>query len=120
MRGEVGHVTGGMGRKDSGGALRSLFVLCVLCGSRFVLAQFQMPDPKQMSGIPRPVDDLPAGSVSVRLIRGELSNNISNHPVELHVGDKLQVVKTDDGGRAQFDKLPAGARLKAVADVDGE
>src|SRR5262249_11688832 len=83
-------------------------------------AQFQMPDPKQMSGIPRPVDDLPPGSLSVRLIRGDLSNNIVNHPIELHVADKLQVVKTDDGGRAQFDNLPPGTTLKATADVDGE
>jgi hypothetical protein len=79
-----------------------------------------MPDPKQMSGIPRPVDDLPAGSVSVRLIRGGLSNNIAGHPVDLHVGGKVQTVKTDDAGRAQFDKLPVGATVKATADVDGE
>jgi hypothetical protein len=79
-----------------------------------------MPDPKQMSGIPRPVGDLPAGSISVRLIRGSLSNNITNHPVELHVGTKVQTVKTDEGGRAQFDKVPAGTTVKATADVDGE
>ena len=83
-------------------------------------AQIQMPDPKQMAGIPRPVDDLPTGSVSVRLIRGELSNNIANHPVELRVGENVQTAKTDEAGRAQFDKLPAGATLKAVAVVDGE
>src|SRR5262245_32654309 len=79
-----------------------------------------MPDPKMMSGIPRPVDDLPAGSISVRLIRGDLSNNIAGHPVELHIGGKVQTVKTDDAGRAQFDKLPAGAKVQAVAVVDGE
>jgi hypothetical protein len=83
-------------------------------------AQFQMPDPKQMSGIPRPVDDLPAGSISVRLIRGSLSNNITNHPVDLHLGSNVQTVKTDANGRAQFDKVPAGTRVKATADVDGE
>lgn len=95
--------------------------LCVLSGGFAQLhAQFQMPDMKQMSGIPRPVDDLPAGSLSVRLIRGDLSNNITNHPVDLHVGDKVITVKTDENGRAEFDKLPAGATLKAVADVDGE
>src|SRR5690349_24172505 len=38
-----------------------------------------------ISGIPRPVTDLPNGSISVRLIRGDLSNNIPNHPVDLHV-----------------------------------
>jgi hypothetical protein len=79
-----------------------------------------MPDPKQMAGIPRPVDDLPAGSVSVRLIRGQLSNNIANHPVELHVGGKVLTVRTDESGRAQFDKLAPGASVKAVAVVDGE
>jgi hypothetical protein len=83
-------------------------------------AQFQMPDPRQMSGIPRPVDDLPARSVSVRLIRGDLSNNIANHPVDLEVNGKVQTVKTDEAGRAQFDGLPPGATLKAVAVVDGE
>ena len=45
--------------------------------------------PKQMSGIPRPVTDLPAGHVSVRLIRGQLSNNIQGHPVEMHAGGKV-------------------------------
>ena len=47
-----------------------------------------MPDPKQMSGIPRPVDDLPNGAISVRLIRGSLSNNLTGHPVDLHVGSQ--------------------------------
>ena len=98
-----------------------LGVLSVLCVSRAQLsAQFEMPDPKQMSGIPRPVTDLPDGAVSVRLIRGSLSNNIANHPVELHVGSKVQTAKTDDSGRAQFGGLPPGASLKAVAVVDGE
>src|SRR5262245_4809112 len=98
-----------------------LCVLCVLCvHSAVVHAQFQMPDPKQMSGIPRPVDDLPSGSISVRLIRGQLSNNIVNHPVQLRVGDKTLTVNTDDAGRAQFDKVAPGATVKAAADVDGE
>ena len=79
-----------------------------------------MPDPKQMAGIPRPVTDLPDGAVSVRLIRGSLSNNITNHPVELHVGSNVQTAKTDAGGRAQFSGLTPGATLKAVAVVDGE
>jgi hypothetical protein len=64
---------------------------------------------------------LPAGSVSVRLIRGQLSNNIARHPVELHFGNgRVLKVNTDAAGRAQFDKLPAGQPLKAVAVVDGE
>jgi hypothetical protein len=58
--------------------------------------------------------------VSVRLIRGQLSNNITNFPVELHVGSQVRTVKTDEAGRAEFGNLPAGATLKAVAVVDGE
>jgi hypothetical protein len=79
-----------------------------------------MPDPKQMSGIPRPVDDLPKGAISVRLIRGELSNNIAGHPVDLHVGSGVRTVKTDEAGRAQFNDVPPGTTVKATADVDGE
>jgi hypothetical protein len=103
---------------------RFLCVLCalgVLCARPArVLAQFQMPDPKQMSGIPRPVTDLPNGTVSVRLIRGALSNNIQNFLVELHVGSEVRTAKTDEAGRAEFGGLPPGATLKAVAVVDGE
>jgi len=79
-----------------------------------------MPDPKQMAGIPRPVDDLPNGAISVRLIRGALSNNIANHPVELRVGSRVLTVKTDENGRAQFNDVAPNATVKASADVDGE
>ena len=97
-----------------------LCVLSVLCGGVFVSAQFQMPDPKQMAGIPRPVNDLPDASISVRLIRGQLSNNIASHQVELHFANgRVIKVNTDDAGRAQFDKVPPGV-VKASADVDGE
>ena len=99
------------------------FVFCVLCAlgvPTVAGAQIAMPDARQMSGIPRPVDDLPAGTVSIRLVRGDLSNNIVNHPVELHVGGKVNVVSTDENGRAQFSGLTPGAALKAVAVVDGE
>src|SRR5215212_12211132 len=101
-----------------------LCLLGVLClHSARVQAQpggFAMPDPKQMSGIPRPVDDLPKGAISVRLIRGSLSNNIAGHPVNLEIGGKVTTVNTDESGRAQFNDVPAGAKVKASADVDGE
>jgi hypothetical protein len=99
-----------------------LCVLCVLCGGAFLFASSARAqiDPRQMAGIPRPVTDLPDGSISVRLIRGQLSNNIAGHPVEAHVGDRVVTVKTDDAGRAQFDKLQAGATVRFTANVDGE
>src|SRR5437762_13793110 len=101
-----------------------LCVLCVLCVDAAVATAqpggFAMPDPKEMSGIPRPVEDLPNGAISVRLIRGSLSNNITGHPVKLLAGGKELTVKTDDAGRAQFNDVPPGSTVKAVADVDGE
>ena len=103
-----------------GEAVRLL--LCVLGVLACVpLAEAQpMVDPKAMSGIPRPVSDLPDRALSVRLIRGDLSKNIAGHPVELHVDGRVQTVKTDENGRAEFDDLTPGATLKAVAVVDGE
>src|SRR5439155_7913156 len=47
------------------------------------LAQPMMVDPSKMSGIPRADPQVPAGTITVRLIRGELSNRVTNHPVEL-------------------------------------
>lgn len=79
-----------------------------------------MPDPKQMSGIPRPVTDLPDRAISVRVIRGSLSNNIAGQPVQLRVGSKTVTVKTDDAGRAEFTDLTTGDTAKASTDVDGE
>ena len=84
-------------------------------------AQLQMPDPREMAGIPRPVTDLPTGHVSVRLIRGQLSNNIQGHPVEMHAGGKVvATVKTDENGRAEFSGVASGTTVKAIATVDGE
>ena len=122
---------GGNGRKGWKGG--KVFFLCVLCLQAVLsfeqaplVAQqggFAMPDPKTMSGIPRPVDDLPNGAISVRLIRGSLSNNLAGRPVDLHVGPKVITVKTDENGRAEFKDFitgTGGATVKATADVDGE
>lgn len=80
----------------------------------------QMPDAKQMSGIPRLVTDLPNGSVSVRVIRGDMTQNIPNQPVEMQSGGKTQTVNTDAEGRAQFDNLTPGSSVKFVTVVTGE
>src|SRR5258708_1906309 len=97
-----------------------LCVLCVLRGGDFLGVLHAQIDPRQMAGIPRPVNDLPDASISVRLIRGQLSNNIASHPVELHFANgRVIKINTDDAGRAQFDKVPPGV-VKASADVDGE
>ncbi len=104
--------------------LRPLLLLAVACLVAVVMgggtAAAQMPDMAQMSGIPRPVDDLPVGSVSVRVIRGDLSNPIVGNPVEMRVGDAVTTVNTDDQGRAQFDHIVPGSPVTFSTVVDGK
>jgi hypothetical protein len=80
----------------------------------------QMPDARQMSGIPMPVADVPAGTVVVRLVRGTLTDNIAGHAVELIVADKSRGGTTDASGHAQFDGLTVGSMVRASAVVDGQ
>jgi hypothetical protein len=66
------------------------------------------------------VSDLPDGSITVLVVRGSVTNGLPGETVELHVGSKVQSKRTDDAGRVQFDNLPAGEPLQAVATVNGE
>ncbi len=93
-----------------------LFVAIVLAPS-VALAQ---PDPRQMSGIPLPDPQLPPGTVTVRVVRGTLDNNVPNHPVELRAGDQVETALTDAEGRAEFVMLNAGASVVASTELDGE
>ncbi|MCY4077195.1 MAG: hypothetical protein OXH04_17380, partial [Acidobacteria bacterium] len=72
-----------------------------------------------MSGIPLPDPSLPAGTVSVRVIRGQMTNNVPGQPVELRIGDAVEVVATDADGRATFVALAPGATATAATDLDG-
>ena len=104
-------------------ALWAVWALCTtasLLWPAMASAQFQMPDPKEMSGIPRPVTDLPERTVSVRVIRGSLSNNLPNQPVDFTVDGKVTTVKTDENGRAELGPLAAGATVQTATTVDGE
>lgn len=80
----------------------------------------QMPDPKQMSGVPLPVPDMEIGTVTVRVIRGALSNILPGQTVELTGAGPATSAKTDAAGRATFSNLPPGSRVKAAVTVDGE
>ncbi len=85
-----------------------------------VPAGAQMPDVRQMSGIPMPSADVPVGTIVVRVIRGDLSNNLPNQPVELHVGGRVLKAETDETGRATFSGVPIGSDAHAITTVDGE
>ncbi len=79
-----------------------------------------MPDPKQISGVPLPVADVPAGTVTVRVIRGQLTNILPGQTVELTGAGAPRTATTDNAGRATFSELPPGSRVKASVTVNGE
>ena len=72
-----------------------------------------------MSGIPLPDPQLPAGTITVRVVRGSLSNNVSDQPVELREGDNVATAVTDAEGRAEFLTLNPGATVVAATELDG-
>jgi hypothetical protein len=93
-------------------------VACVGLATAALVAQ--MPDVSQMSGVPLPTSDLPAGTVAIRVVRGDLSNNVVGQAVELHAGAQQWNATTDESGRATFSGLPAGTRVHGIATVDGQ
>lgn len=80
----------------------------------------QMPDPKAMSGIPLQLPDVPIGTVTVRVMRGALTNPLPGQTVELSGPGISKTAKTDDAGRATFSGLAPGTHAKAAVVVDGE
>jgi hypothetical protein len=79
-----------------------------------------MPDAGQMSGIPLPAPELPNGTVSVRVVRERMGNNIAGHPCRSPAAGQTWTGTTDAQGRAEFTGFPAGARVVATTTVDGE
>jgi len=82
-------------------------------------AAAQMPDPKQMSGVPLPVADLPPGTVTVRVVRGTMTNIITGQRVDL-IGPTPTSAKTNESGRAEFTGLQPGTRVRVATSVGAE
>jgi hypothetical protein len=94
-------------------------------GSALVLLLAVMPAQAQMddaaNGTPRPVADLPAGTVTVRIVRGLVTEPIIGVPVTLTEqgkADSTRAGRTDAEGRATFKDLPAGSRWVGTATID--
>ena len=83
-------------------------------------AAAQMPDARQMSGIPRPDPQLATGTVTVRVARGSFANPVDSLTVDLAVGSAPRQATTNAEGRAEFTGIAPGTRLKASAVVAGE
>lgn len=92
----------------------------VLFVARGAAAQVAMPDPSQIAGRALPAPELPDGTVSVRLVRESIGNNIVGHEIVVTAGSTKRTAKTDESGRAQVTGLPPRASATAEATVDGE
>ncbi len=101
------------------GAVRLCFLFFVLCSS-FLAAQVEMPDPSAIAGTPLPAPELPDRTVTVRVVRERMGNNVPGQTVTLKVGSESRTGKTDEQGRAQFDGLAAGTLVQATTTIDGE
>jgi hypothetical protein len=64
-----------------------------------------MPDPSAIAGTPLPAPELPDRTVTVRVVRERMGNNIAGQDVTLTVGQNKRTLKTDAQGRVQFDGL---------------
>ena len=83
-------------------------------------AQINMPDPSMIAGKALPAPELPNGTISVRVVREALGNNIVGQDVTVRAGGVTRSGKTDEQGRAQVAGFPGGTQGTAEATVDGE
>ena len=79
-----------------------------------------MPDAAQMSGVPLPAGELPNGTVTVRLVRERMGNNVPGQEVALITPEGRVTAVTDAQGRAEFTSVPPGTAVTAEATLDGE
>jgi hypothetical protein len=79
-----------------------------------------MPDPSAIAGTPLPAPELATGTVTVRVVKERMGNNVADQDVTLTIGGAKRTLKTDAQGRAQFSGLTAGVTVQATTIVDGE
>jgi hypothetical protein len=76
--------------------------------------------PAEALGKPLMAPNLPVGTVTVRVIVGDIANVAAGHDVTLVVNGAPRTARTDAEGRATFSGLPAGATVQAkIAGADG-
>ncbi|MEY4636276.1 MAG: hypothetical protein RJA55_2074 [Acidobacteriota bacterium] len=100
-------------------ALLVLAVVLAMVGTP-AFAQQATPDAGAMAGLPLPAGDVPDASVTVRVLRERMGNNIEGQLVTLRVGSDSRTAITDAQGRAAFTGLTVGASVQAATTVDGE
>ena len=98
----------------------ALGVASLLLASGIGSAQINMPDPSLIHGRALPAPELAAGTITVRVVREAIGNNVVGQEVRLTVGGNTRTATTDGEGRAEFPGLPSGAQARADATVSGE
>ena len=102
------------------GALVLAVLGCWVAGAGSGFAQVAMPDPSLINGKALPAGDLQTGTITVRVVRESVGNNIVGQQVTMTVNGESRKATTDEQGRAEFKGLPAGTMGQAQADVNGE
>jgi hypothetical protein len=92
---------------------------CALMASA-AQAQINMPDPSQIHGRAIPAPELATGTVTVRVVREALGNNLQGQTVRVTTGSASRTATTDAQGRAEFPNLVGGVEGRAEVTVDGE
>ncbi len=80
-----------------------------------------MIDPSRMSGIPRPDPNIPVGTITVRVIRGDLTHNMVGVDVTLTDGEghRLSAKTEGETARATFSGLTGGPYIAHAKDAEG-
>lgn len=99
---------------------RAVLAACVLSIMAAWPALAQFPDISQMSGTPLPSPQLPDGTVSVRVVRESLANNVVGTTVTLLADGAAQTAPTDGEGRAIFSGIRPGTSTEARVTVGDE
>lgn len=107
-----------------------LLLLAYLLTPAVALAQAGSPAPVEpasgqamtrAAGMPLGDGALAPGMLTVRIVRGDFSNNAADQDVTVEVtGGSAQTARTGADGRAQFAHLAVGAEVRALATVDGQ
>jgi len=102
------------------GTVRWALSLAIAMGLVNIARAQDMPDPSLINGRAIPAADLANGTVTVRIVREAIGNNMPGQQVHVKVGQNTFTATTDPQGRAEFTNLPRGGDAIADATVEGE
>ncbi len=98
----------------------ALALVAALSSMAAPAAAQNMPQASQVNGMPLSTPDLAVGTVTVRVFRERIGNNVPNVKVTLEAPKGPREATTDAEGRAEFTGLTPGDAVRVHADVDGE